>query len=461
MKRMVVAWVALAAAQAAAAPSDVPVRVYADGNHSSLTDLIQGVDAKDGPLAGVPVDLFGGGEVLQNSTDPGGRARFEGLPDGLFLLRPRVEGEPECTSRNTAAHLAALAGSESHRILYVALGDSTPVYGAAQPYPARLGNMLKALFPEAETRNLAHEGSTTWDWLPGHWAFEGARSAIAEADLITVSLGGNDLQELAGLDFTDLAAALEAAKRLIEQTLDNAALVVAALREVNPHTDIVWTIYPNYARSNKWLEYVPEAYIGVVRSGFEIAIEMMREGLAENPGLLIADIAEAWADEDIEPYLHDPIHVNDVGAEQYAAIIFRTLGGVLLPEDAGRERLFGYAMQPPAPDDGGADTTTNPGGPEDAGIESGLETGVETAQADAGTLEASSQDAASDLATPPDTAPESPATDTALAPEAADPHPGPPPGGSSGGGCRATGVPIGSLAWLLPFLPYAIWRRRG
>ncbi len=468
MRRMVVAWLALAVAEATAAPSDVLVRVYADGNASSLTDLVQGLDGKDGPLPGVPVDLFGGGELFQISTDWDGRARFEGLPDGLFLLQPRVEGDPQCTSRNTAARLAGLLAAGIGRVVYVALGDSTPVYGAAQPYPERLGAMLKSFFPEAETRNLAHVGSTTWDWLPGHWAFEGARSAIAEADLITVSLGGNDLQALAGLDFTDLTAALEAAKQMIEQTLDNVALIVAAIREIAPQADIVWTVYPNYARSKKWLEYVPPTYLGVLQSGFEIAIGMMREGLAENPGLLIADVAEEWADEDIEPYMYDPIHVNDVGAESYAGVVFRTLGGVLLPEDAGRERLFGYAMTPPVLDAGAADLVTeggpdaagDPGGPEDAGADTGNEATVETAQADAGTPEARAEDAATDLATSPEAQAESFADGAASASDAANSEVGPSRGGSTGGGCRATGVPMGWPAWFLPFLPYGICRRR-
>lgn len=466
MRRILLAWLALAASPAAAAPSGVPVRVYADGNGSSLTDLVQSLDGKDGPLAGVPVDLFGGGGTYQAATDAEGRTLFDGLENGRYLLRPRVEGDPECTSRNTAPHLAGLLAAGVGRALYVALGDSTPVYGAALPYPARLGDKVKALFPEAETHNLAHEGSTTWDWLPGHWAFEGARSWIETADLITVSLGGNDLQELAGLDFTDLAAALEAAKQVIEQTLDNAALLVGAIRDLNPHADIVWTIYPNYARSTKWIEYVPEAYIGLVQSGLEVAIGMMREGLAENPGLLLADIAEEWADEDIEPYLHDPIHVNDVGAESYAAIIFRALGGVTLPEDSGRERLFGYAMQPPVPDDGGvepvadgaADAATDAGGHEDAWVASTPETGVETAPADAGTPEEWRQGTGPDLAAPLDPASESPATDTASALDGAGPDRGPPPNGSSGGGCRAAWAPGPAATWLLPIL--LLGRRR-
>lgn len=468
MRRILVVWVALATAPAVAAPSGVPVRVYADGNGSSLTDLVQGLDLKDGPLAGVPVDLFGGGGPHQVSTDAEGRALFDGLANGLYLLYPRMDGEPECTSRNTAAHLAGLLAAGVGRAVYLALGDSTPVYGAARPYPDRLGDKVKALFPQAETRNLAHEGSTTWDWLPGHWAFEGARTWIGQADLITVSLGGNDLQELAGLDFTDLTAALEAAKQIIERTLDNAALIVDAIRAENPGADIAWTIYPNYARSTKWLEYVPQAYIGVVQSGFEIAIGMMREGLAEIPGLLIADIAEEWADEDIEPFLFDPIHVNDAGAESYAKVLFRTFGGVLLPEDGGRERLFGYAMQPPIPDDGGPEpvaegdthAATDPGGHDDAGWDAGPEAGVETAPADSGSPEVVAEEAAPDLATPGDSIRDSLPSDVGFIPDAVATDPGPPPNGSSGGGCQAAWAPGPGATWILPILLLGI-RRRG
>lgn len=139
MRRILVAWAALAAARAHAAPSDVPVRVYADGNGSSLTDLVQGLDLNDRPLAGVLVDLFGGGGTHLVSTDAEGRALFDGLEDGLYLLRPLVEGDPACTSRNAAAHLAGLLAAGVGRAVSVALGDSTPVQGVARPYPARLG----------------------------------------------------------------------------------------------------------------------------------------------------------------------------------------------------------------------------------------------------------------------------------------------------------------------------------
>lgn len=468
MGRFLVTWVVLAATSAAAAPSDIPVTVYADGNKSSLTDLVQGLDLKDGPLPGVPVDLLGGGGRLQTSTGSEGRALFEGLNDGFYLVRPLVDGDPVCTSRNTAAHLAGLLAEGTAEAVYVALGDSTPVYGAARPYPQRLGDKVKALFPQAEVHNLAHEGSTTWDWLPGHWAFEGARAWIAQADLITVSLGGNDLQELAGLDFTDLTAALEAAKKVIEQTLDNAALIVSAIRAENPHADIVWTVYPNYARSRKWLDYVPEAYIGVVQTGFEIAIGMMREGLAENAGLLIADIAEEWADKDIEPYMHDPIHVNDLGAESYAKILFRTLGGVLLPEDDGRERLFGYAMPVPVSDHGGPEPVTedvpdaafDAGGPEDPAGDAAPEAGVEAVPDDAGSAEVVAEGAAPDPATAGDEVQDLPSSDAGSMPDAVAADPGPPPAGSSGGGCQAGGTQGPGATWPFLFALLGLRRRR-
>ncbi len=468
MRRFLVTCMVLAAAPAAAAPSDVPVKVYADGNGSSLTDLVQGLDLKDGPLPGVLVDLLGGDGTHQVSTDAEGRALFAGIGDGLYLLRPLVDGDPVCTSRNTGARLAGLLAEGAGQAVYVALGDSTPVYGAAQPYPQRLGDKVKALFPQAETHNLAHEGSTTWDWLPGHWAFEGARAWIAQADLITVSLGGNDLQELAGLDFTDLTAALEAAKQLIEQTLDNAALIVSAIRAENPQADIVWTVYPNYARSTKWLEYVPQAYIGVVQSGLEIAIGMMREGLAEIPGLLIADVAAEWADEDIEPYMHDPIHVNDVGAESYAKVVFRTLGGVLAPEDDGRERLFGYAMQAPVSEHGGPEpvaegagnAASDAGGPEEPAGDAAPEAGVEPVAEDAGSSEVVAEGAAPDPASAGDEVQDLPSSDAGSMPDAVAADPGPPPAGSSGGGCQAGGVQGPGATWPFLFALLGLCRRR-
>lgn len=452
MRRSLIAWLAGAAIPSAALASDVPVRVYEDVNRSSLSDLSQGVDQKDRPLTGVPVMLVGSETVRETSSDADGRAVFAGVGDGLYLLRPAVEGQVECTSRNLANRLLERLASGSEKVVYVALGDSTPVYGAARPYPARLGDRLRALFPLAETHNLAHEGSTTWDWLPGHWAFEEARAWIGQADLITVSLGGNDLQSLANLDFADFTEALESAQELIAQTLANAALIVAAIRKENPDVDIVWTIYPNYARSKKWLEYVPQAYIGLLQSGMDLAIGMMREGLAENPGLLLADVYEEWADEDIEKFLFDPIHVNDAGAESYARTIFRTLGGVFLPEDHGRERLFGFVMSPatsdPSVPEAVSDETDSPdvSANEDSGEPHGPfpETSDSPGMDESVTgTDAWGMESFTGLERIEDRGPldSSPVPDGPVSPS-----------GASGGGCRVTEAPAGSLVLLLVVL---------
>lgn len=335
-----------------ATASEVPVLVYSDGNGSSLTDLLQGLDTHDTPLAAVTVRLLGGGDPGTLATDMDGAATFTDVDDGLRLVYPLVEPAAPCTSRNLASRLPALLESGAAAMLYVALGDSTPAYGAAKTYPVRLGNILSGLFPAIDTWNLAESGSKTVDWLPGNWAFEKARTQIEKADLVTISLGGNDLDELIDvLDFSNIDVAMQMALDLIDETMANAEVIVGTIRDINPHADVVWTIYPNYARSDQFLQYVPGQYIGLVESALEMAIGLMRDKLAAIEGLLLADTYQEWSDEDINPYMWDPIHLNDNGAESYARVIFRTLGGVFLPEDDGRLRSFSFDTDaPPLPE---------------------------------------------------------------------------------------------------------------
>jgi lysophospholipase L1-like esterase len=376
----------LGTAHGNAIASDLPIRVFADVNASAKTDLVQTLAGPDYPLPDVTVELRDGETLDAVVTGPDGWTTAIGPASGVVLMTPRVAGDPPCTTHNTAQRLPAVIDADAP-IVYVALGDSTPVVGSDTPYPARLAALLESLGPVQAT-NLARAGSTTRDWVPGARFFEQSKATVAEADLVTLSLGGNDLQEAAFSD--DPFTIIEVA----EEAIQNLVLVIEGLQTLNPDMDLVVTVYANYAMSDLWANWVPADYLELVRSGMGMILEQMRDALVARDDVLIGDCYEALLNQDVNPYMFDEIHLNDAGHALYAEVILRSLGGALLPGDDGRERSFAFLADPPATDpDGGVQDVLVPkdAGP---GDDAGPEAGIGDAGADG--------DAATDAATDPD-----------------------------------------------------------
>lgn len=337
--------------------SDVPVTVYADVNASSLTDLAQTTSGDDYPLEGLLLRLTRGAEAVLLTSDAGGRAVFTGVADGTWLLRPVLDvafpEPPPCTSHNLPRRLVQkILSGDGTPLTYVALGDSSPKYGSAEgkPYPVRLAALLHEHLTGGVTlTNRADPGTVTADWMPGAYDFENARAYVAAADLITLTLGGNDMQNAVS------GGSIANAPAVINQAIENLTVILAALREVNPTADVVVTVYPNYSKSDEWADVVPANLIDMLRSAMETAVKKMRVELAGVDGVLIGDVYGELQAADMNLFMADPLHVNDRGHEVYAQVIFRALGGVILPDDAGRERAWGFLLEPkpvqPEPDE--------------------------------------------------------------------------------------------------------------
>lgn len=327
---------------------DVPVLIYADVDASSLTDLAQPLSGDDYPLDGILLRLARGSEAALLTTSADGRATFSGVTDGSWLLRPVLDAAfpepPPCTSHNLPTRLVEkVLSGDGTPLVYVALGDSSPKLGSSEgrPYPVRLAELLEPHFAGGVTlQNRADPGTVTADWLPGAFNFEAAAGYVAAADLVTLTLGGNDMQN--AIDGGSFASA----PAVVDQAIDNLATIVSALTALNPNADIVVTVYPNYAKSDLWARAVPANLLEMVRSVVETALKKMRAELAGVDGALIGDVYGELQAADMNLFMADELHVNDLGHDVYAKVIFRALGGVFLPDDAGRERAWGFELEP-------------------------------------------------------------------------------------------------------------------
>lgn len=387
---------------APARAGDVPVQVYADVDSSALSDLAQGLDGDDWPVPGVLLRLARGAEASTLTTDADGRVTFSDVGDGSWLLRPVLEltydPPPACTTHNLPTRLTAkLLSGDGTPLSYLALGDSSPVRGSAEgkPYPTRLTALLQPLLPGGVTLyNEADPGTVTADWLPGAANFEAAKPAIQAADLITLTLGGNDMQ------YAVENGSIANAAAVVDQAIANLKVTLAALRELNPAADVVVTVYPNYAKADVWLQYVPANLIEAVRVVLDTSLKKMRVQLASVDGVLVGDVYAELHEADMNLFMFDPLHVNDLGHAVYAQVIFRALGGVVMPDDAGRERAFGLALDP-KPVVGPDETTeVTEAPPEAVEVTTDAAGDVVDAGAELGAIDAAPTDDAEDTGTP-------------------------------------------------------------
>lgn len=321
--------------------ADLTVTVYHDTDTSSFTDLEQAMDEDDLPLAGVELALFGVDTTDTATTDDQGAAVFTDLADGGWLVRPATPDEAWSTSRNTPTRLyEVLTEEDGDGLVYVALGDSTPVEGSEEerPYPTRLKELLDPLFADGVTlHNDAEPGSKSFEWLAGTELLTAATPHLEAADLVTLTIGGNDLVD--AIESGDMGAMLAA----VETTFANIGVIVGEIRAINATADVVVTIYPNYLKADHWDEGGDPESLAFTREAVDGIIATMRAVIAKIDGVIIADMGALMRDADMNLYMYDKLHVNDVGHQLYADVIFRALGGALLPEDA-EGKLFGYAF---------------------------------------------------------------------------------------------------------------------
>lgn len=303
--------------------------VYRDENEDDLSAWSGGVGDEDTPLPGVFVSLLGGDEEQIIQTCDDGTYGFSDLDEGVYLVAPHLGTEPVCSTKNCNEGVVAAVRSGSLHM--VTLGDSVPVIGDAPMFPERLRSLLEGL-ATVTSKNVAVAGSTAVDWRPDG-VYYGSRllPELAGADLVVISLGGNDL--LYGLNdpglLDDLDAAVDAAFILVVEIVERVLEIVEAIHSIRPDLDVVYCLYPNYGQATSTS---PWDLVNLM-VGEDTLLELLaltRSSIPNERRLLVADLFGAFEDLPLDDLLLDELHFNDEGQTRYAEAIFETLGGVLI-----------------------------------------------------------------------------------------------------------------------------------
>ncbi len=274
-----------------------------------------------------------------------GSYTIEGLEAGTYLVYPEIlDGRP-CTTRNCPGRFARALADNGEAVI-VTLGDSIAVLGSENRFPQKLVSLFGGL-GTINSRNMAMEGTTSDDWLPGGWLFDSRlRPHLVDADLFLITLGGNDI-----LYFVDnylsrggiptgeqLAVAVDEAREIIDDVVANLTAIMTAIRMANADADIAFLLYMNYSQATTNPVWNTVGTILGRETLAQILVRARDQFPEDDAHLLLVDLFGRFEGENISGYLADPLHMNNEGHVAYAEEIFRTLGGVLLgPSPLGVE----------------------------------------------------------------------------------------------------------------------------
>ena len=212
----------------------------------------------------------------------------------------------------------AVAASAAEKKSYVVLGDSIAFgSGLANPREAVYGKIV-ADTNGYDYANFAVPGHTTGN-LMRRMEDETVRSAIRGADIISISIGGNNflLGDLNGLLYDGIVKSdYTRMDQIAADFYADLETIIGTVRGLNPDAAILMqTLY------NPQTSYVGEVY----QQGANRLNAKVWEFDAANPGeILIVDVARRLTDSK-KDFAEDRIHPSAAGNEKIALAVLETL----------------------------------------------------------------------------------------------------------------------------------------
>ncbi len=213
----------------------------------------------------------------------------------------------------------SVGASAADKPYYVVLGDSI-AYGSglSNPVDACYGKII-ADTCDFDYVNHAIPGHTTNN-LIARLAEEEVISDVSKADIISISIGGNDflMSDLVGLMFDSMVKGdYSEFDRIGECFYVNLCEIIGTIRSVNDSAVILMQTL-----------YNPQE--GYLRAPYQQGADRINAAIyrfaEENPGAItVVDIGTALGD-DVENFAGDDIHPSAKGNEIIAGEILRTLG---------------------------------------------------------------------------------------------------------------------------------------
>jgi len=193
------------------------------------------------------------------------------------------------------------------------VGDSTN-RGGYVPYLKEMLKLDRGV-KDAEIDNFGVKGNRS-DQLLKKLGTKKVKEAVKEADIIIVTIGGNDVMKVVRENFASLTlGAFENQKRIFEQNLQD---VINKVRKDNKHSAIV--LVGLYNPFNTWF-----ANINEINEIIEDWNEGSKRILAEYPYTYFVNIEDIFLEGGEDILYTDYFHPNDKGYELMAGRVHETL----------------------------------------------------------------------------------------------------------------------------------------
>lgn len=322
----------------------IKVTTYNDNNDSSLTSFAQSIKDGDTPLPGVAVSLIEPFTGAGFTCDEGWYS-FVSDNAGTFTDSYRILkiDAPECkiTSHNMARR-APVALAEG-KLKMVIMGDSIARYGGPTFFYDNLQAWLDG-FGDIEIKNHAVAGSVSTQWMPGTSYFGYIEPELPDADVVFITIGGNDIMDYVryhqNLPIDQLMAGIQTTITEVESNIET---IYNEVRKQKPDADIIWLIYPNYADSDKW-RTATGTWADQVALFFQEEMFKLLRWAAGIDGLILVDLFSRMNKADLDLSLRDELHYNNYGHGILAEEIFKVLNGVIIKDGVptiGGDRMIG------------------------------------------------------------------------------------------------------------------------
>jgi len=320
-------------------------RIYTDSDASDTSLYDSGYKRGDVYRGGELISLLGGPTERTFTSCDDGFFAFGDLAEGLYLVVPELAPEAVVTTRNRPRRLPAAVREGA--VAMVAFGDSLPVVHETVRFPELAAERLSAL-ATVSLDNVAVGGTTSEEWLPGTHLFDDVLlPVLPAADVVIVSLGGNDILYFAEetMETGEFSDILENFDAELDGILERLLTIRRAISEHNPDADVVYLLYPNYAVTDAWAEWLG-AFQDFVIDLLDDGIQRMRAELDPAEQILMIDLYAAVpaSGADLSDLLIDELHFNDAGHDFIAEELLKTLGAARVGErPLGREPVYGVA----------------------------------------------------------------------------------------------------------------------
>ena len=235
-----------------------------------------------------------------------------------------------------------LSYAQQEPVKFVVLGDSIAA-GSGVSDKKDAYAWLVAEEKGYDLSNFGAGGDTSAMMLEKLRSNETFCQVIADADIIAVSIGGNDLlhaEDLASLIVKGLLGDYDPVQPILDEFKENFAGIIAGIRGLNPDAMlIVQTLYnPAFP-----LPSLRDAY-GAAIQGLNAVVH---EYLTENPGAyILADVYEAFQGRSGLVFI-DMTHPSGAGHAMIAAVLISAIDGAppqLPPANAALDLLVRLAM---------------------------------------------------------------------------------------------------------------------